>query len=128
MFYLREVCVRVAVIHQCVQEFRRFPDGLLPFAQAEILAFFAEHIRYRLVRVVLAIKLGDPRGGGGVVLAELRFRLPFLVAALQELVPIVKVIQGLRWKHGLGTHRCSPGGVALWSPYCLYVTAYVYKT
>src|ERR1700734_1872476 len=45
--------------------------------------------------MVEAVELGDARGGGGVVLTELFCTLAFFVAAFEEVIPLIKMLQGL---------------------------------
>jgi hypothetical protein len=37
MFDLRQIGVRIAVVHQLIQKLRRLPDALLAFVQTEVL-------------------------------------------------------------------------------------------
>ena len=60
---LREVGVGIAVVHQRVQEVERLPDVHLPPVERQVLALLRPHEIERLVRVVQAIELFNPRVG-----------------------------------------------------------------
>jgi len=59
---LGQVCVRIAVIHQGIQEFGGFPNGLLALVEAEVLIFLAQRVVNRLVLVIQAVELSNARG------------------------------------------------------------------
>jgi len=88
---LAEVGVRVAVVDEGVKELGRFPDRLLADVEAEIFLLFAEDEVQGLVRVVEAVELGDAGVGLGVVVAELREILAFLVAAGNVIISIIEL-------------------------------------
>src|SRR6267154_634673 len=95
MLNLGKVGIRIAIVHQGVEEFGGFPDRLLPLPQAEVLLFLCQHIVDRHVLVVQAVELGDAGSHGCVVLAKLLFAFAFLIAALEELIPLIKILQWL---------------------------------
>src|SRR5215469_6375266 len=102
VFDLRDVGIGVAVVHQLVEEFRRLPNALLAFLQSPILFVLLLHERYRLMSMIEAIELGHARIGFWVVLTKFRLRLAFLIAAGDEVVPLVDVLQRIR--SGRSTH------------------------
>ena len=60
-----------------------------------------------LVFVIEPVELGDTGRRGRVVLAKLGFALPLLVAAFEELIPVIHVMQGL-----MCSNRCAHCGFA----------------
>ena len=109
MFDLGEVGVRVAIVHQRVQELSRIPDCFLPLVKSQVVRLFTHHIGDGLVGVILAVELSYAQCRGGVVVTEVLFSLPLLIAAFQKLIPIVEIFQRLRRKHCLSGHRHSVG-------------------
>src|SRR5882762_596654 len=95
MLDLREVSIRIAVIDQSVQVFRRFPNALLAAHQAEVLLLFAQHKADCLLLVIRAVELRHTRVCLGVILAEVEFRLSFFVSTLQEVLPLIQIGKGV---------------------------------
>src|SRR5271165_812861 len=93
MFDLRQIGIGIAVIDQGIEKFRRLPDRLLAFLQAEVLLLLAEHIIHRLILVVQPVELGHAGIGLRIILAKLALRPAFLVAANQKLIPLLKIVQ-----------------------------------
>src|SRR5436190_502161 len=89
---LREVCVRIAIIHERVEVFHRLPDAHLAAVQRPVFAAFGEREIPGLVGMVQAIELPDDRRRI-VVNPEVFFFLPGCVALTYEIIPITQ-----RWK------------------------------
>src|SRR5262249_11885170 len=100
---LRQVGVRVAVVHQGVEELHRFPNAHATLVQRQILRFFGTDESKRLVAMVELVEFSDARPSLGAVVAEF-FLLLGRVALPQEVVPIVEVGEGL----AVGGHEFSP--------------------
>ena len=100
---LGEVRVRVAVVHERVEELHRPPDAHPPLVQREVVALLGADEVARLAGVVLAVELADAGAGELVVVAELLLRLLRRrrrgVAGLHEVVPVVQVGERLRVGH-----------------------------
>ena len=94
MLNLRQVGVRIAVVHQRVQKLRRLPDALLAFVQAEVFLLLRHHIVERLVLMVQPVELRDTGSRLLVILAKLVLALAFLVAAGKKIVPFIHIFQG----------------------------------
>jgi hypothetical protein len=88
---LGQVGVRIAVVYQGVEVVGGFPDALLPAIQAEVFFFFAESVGEGLFFVVEAVKLRDPWICLGIVLAKLGLGFALFVAALEKVVPVIKL-------------------------------------
>src|SRR5688500_18353345 len=118
MFELRQIGVRVAVVHQVVQIFRRFPDRHLPAVElVEIRLLRADEI-IGLISMIQAIEFAHTRAGVGGVIAELLlllFRVSRLkrglaglgIARLQIVFPFIEAAERLRVWSG---HRCRVEG------------------
>src|ERR1700686_1765914 len=91
VFGLGQVGVRVAVVYQGVEVVRGFPDALLPAIQAEVIFFFAESVGEGLFFVVEAVEFRDPWICLGIVLAKLGLCFALFVAALEKVVPVIKL-------------------------------------
>src|SRR5450432_4814844 len=91
MLDLREVGVRVAVIDQRVEIFRRFPNAFLAPRQAEVLLLFTEHVVNRLLLVIQSVKFRHAGVGVRVILAEFGFGLALLVSTLEEVLPLIQI-------------------------------------
>jgi hypothetical protein len=108
---LRDVGVRVTVVHQLIQELRSLPDPLLALAEREIFLLLLFDKRDRLMRVVQPVKFGDTSIRSRVIIAELRFRAALLISTGDKVVPLIDMPQWLQrsWAaHGvlLGRKSC----------------------
>ena len=91
MLDLRQVRIRIAVVHQRIQKLRRFPNRLLSLVEAEVLFLLRQHINDSLILMVQTVELGDSGVSLGVVLPEFFFRLAFLVPAFEKFIPLLEV-------------------------------------
>jgi hypothetical protein len=93
VFGLRKVRIGIAVVHQRVQELRHLPNALLAARQAAIFGLLPDHKIKGLVRVILAVKLGDRGVGVRLVIPEFFLRLALAIARGDKIVPIVELFQ-----------------------------------
>jgi hypothetical protein len=69
---LREVHVRIAVVHQRVEELERFPHGHALPAERQVVRLFVPHEIERLVGVIQAVEFLDGVSGFGREVSEVR--------------------------------------------------------
>ena len=97
MLDLRQVGIRIAVVHQRVQKLRRLPDALLALVQAEVLLLFGYHVVERLVLMIQPVELRDSGSRLLVILTKLVFALALPCSGRLENHPIHQYLSGVHW-------------------------------
>src|ERR1035437_1020388 len=91
MLDLGQVRVRITVIDQGIEKFRRLPDRLQALVEAEVLLLFLENIGNCLMLVVEPVELCNAWCRRSIVDAELGLGLPFPVKAAHEFIPLLQL-------------------------------------
>src|SRR4051812_20664697 len=90
---LGQIGIGIAVVHQGVQEFHRFPDTHLATIQRTVLLLFAQHEIVSLVRVIKPVEFTHNRRGGIVVFSEAFLIFAGLVTVGNSILPLAETLE-----------------------------------
>src|SRR3954447_10363281 len=101
MLNLREVGIRIAVVHQRIKKLHRFPDAHLAVVQTAVLLSLTQTELVSLVRVIQAGELTHDRRRGGIAFAEVFLSLTSLIPLRDGIFPLAETLERS------GRHTCA---------------------